>query len=248
MTKTIDNTQLPQNQTQVLLVEDDADLREALAEYLELNGCSVTAVGTGMAFYQALARGEQFHVAIIDLGLPDQPGHVLAEYARQNTRMSIIIITANDSLENRIETYHTGADLLLSKPLESRELLAAVVAMNRRYLERYGHESVGENAHRMAWQLDSAHRQLTSPTGTVIALSPHETCTLRLFSAAGVHTVARSLLLERIYGRDDESTQRALDNMIRRLRQKITEGYDLSSPILTAYGVGYSFSDPLQIF
>ena len=87
----------------------------------ELNGCSVTAVGTGMAFYQPLARGEVFHVAIIDLGLPDQPGHVLAEYARRNTRKSIII-TENNSLDNRIVTYHTDADLLLSKPIDSREL------------------------------------------------------------------------------------------------------------------------------
>ncbi|WP_151671459.1 response regulator transcription factor [Nitrincola schmidtii] len=245
MIKTIVNHQL--SKTQVLLVEDDADLRDALAEYLELNGCSVIAVGTGMAFYQALARGDTFHVAIIDLGLPDQPGHVLAQYARQNTRMSIIIITANDSIENRIETYHTGADLLLSKPLDSRELLAAVVAMNRRYLERYGHEPVGENTTGMLWQLNRARRQLTSPTGTVFALSPHETCTFELFCAAGTHTVARSQLLERIYGRDDESTQRALDNMIRRLRQKITEGSDLPPPILTAYGVGYSFSEPLHV-
>ena len=234
------------NGTQVLLVEDDADLRDALTEYLELNGCRVTAVGTGMAFYQTLAKGEGFHVAIIDLGLPDQPGHVLAEYARRNTRMSIIIITANDSLENRIETYHTGADLHLSKPLDSRELLAAVVAMNRRYLERYGQETTGINNTSRVWQFDRARRQLTLPTGTVIALSPHEATAFELFSATGTNTVERSQLLEHLYGRDDESTRRALDNMIRRLRQKITEGHDLPAPILTAYGIGYSFSEPLQ--
>lgn len=232
--------------TRVLLVEDDADLRDALAEYLELNGCRVTAVGTGMAFYQALAKGEGFHVAVIDLGLPDQPGHVLADYARRNTRMSIIIVTANDSLENRIETYHTGADLLLGKPLDSRELLAAVVAMNRRYLERYGQEAAEMKSTTRSWQLDRARRQLTSPVGTVAALSPSETTAFELFIAAGSSTVERSRLLECIYGRDDESTRRALDNMIRRLRQKISEGHDLPDPILTAYGVGYSFSEPLQ--
>lgn len=231
---------------QVLLVEDDADLREALAEYLELNGCSVTAVGTGMAFYQALAKGGTFHVAVIDLGLPDQPGHVLAEYARRNTRMSIIIVTANDSLENRIETYHTGADLFLSKPLDSRELLAAVIAMNRRYLERYGHKAAEVTGTDRVWHHDRARRQLTLLGGTVIALSPHEASAFELFSAAGTNTVGRGQLLDRLYGRDDESTQRALDNMIRRLRQKITEGQDLPAPILTAYGIGYSFSEPLH--
>lgn len=87
---------------------------------------------------------------------------------------------------------------------------------------------------------------MTSPAGAVLALSPHETNAFELFNAAGTNTVERSQLLERLYGRDDESTRRALDNMIRRLRHKITEGYDLPTPILTAYGVGYSFSEPLQ--
>lgn len=230
----------------VLLVEDDADLRDALAEYLTLNGCSVTAVGTGLAFYQALAKGAGFHVAVIDLGLPDQPGHVLAEYARCNTRVSIIIVTANDSLENRIETYHTGADLFLGKPLDSRELLAAVVAMNRRYVERHGQDAAAGSRAGNAWQLDRARRQLTSPVGAVFALSPSETIAVELFCARGSNTVERGQLLDRIYGRDDESTGRALDNLIRRLRHKIMEGNDSTAPILTAYGVGYSFCEALQ--
>jgi len=234
---------------QVILVEDDADLRGALAEYLSFNGCEVMAVGTGMAFYQALAADEKtFHVAVIDLGLPDQPGHVLAEYARQNTRMSIIIVTANDSLDNRIETYRTGADLFMSKPLDSRELLAAVEAMNRRYQERYGIElTEGDVAVTHGWRLDRARRQLCAPGGAIIALNPQETAVCELFCSADAGTVQRSLMLDCIYGRDDESTQRALDNLIRRLRNKVTDGSGLPAPILTAYGIGYSFSEPLQV-
>lgn len=234
---------------QVLLVEDDADLRGALAEYLNLNGCEVTAVGTGMAFYQALAEdAKTFQVAVIDLGLPDQPGHVLAEYARQNTRMSIIIVTANDSLDNRIETYHTGADLFLSKPLNSRELLAAVEAMDRRYQERYRVDLTEQGvAFTHGWRLDQARRQLCAPGGAIIALSPQETAVCELFCSADSGTVERSKMLVCIYGRDDESTQRALDNLIRRLRHKVTDGSGLPAPILTAYGIGYSFSEPLQV-
>jgi DNA-binding response OmpR family regulator len=231
----------------VLLVEDDADLRGALAEYLALNGCAVTAVGTGMAFYQALSTSETFHVAVIDLGLPDQPGHVLAEYARRNTHMSIIIVTANDGLENRIETYQTGADLFLGKPLDSRELLAAVIAMHRRYLERNGlnqQDTTGNPVN--IWRLDRARRLLHTPGGATIILSPQESATCELFNAAATGTVARQQLLTAIYGRDDESAHRALDNMIRRLRQKISEGCGQSAPILTAYGIGYSFSEPMQ--
>lgn len=252
MINSIDTTQLPQTpmpKIQVLLVEDDITLRDALSEYLELNNCKVTAVGSGMAFYHTLAKGHEFHVTVIDLGLPDQPGQVLVEYARRNTRMSIIIITANNSIENRIETYHTGADLLLGKPLDSRELLAAVVSMNRRYLERHGHDAFFRaNGKDMAWQLDCARRQLITPAGVSISLSLGETNIFELFSAAGTQIVGRKQLVEQLYQRDDESTRRALDNTIRRLRQKLTESHPQPSPILTAYGVGYSFSEPLQHF
>lgn len=231
----------------VLLVEDDEDLREALAEFLSLNGCHVTAVGNGMAFYQALAKdAAAFQVAVIDLGLPDQPGHVLAEYARRNTRMSIIVVTANDSLDNRLETYRTGADLFLGKPVDSRELLAAVRATHRRYLERYGADPTANDVTASFWQIDRARRHLRAPGGATVALNPQETTVFELFLSYGTCTVKRVQLLERLYGRDDESAQRALDNMIRRLRQKITESCDLSVPILTAYGIGYSFSEPLQ--
>lgn len=234
-------------QTRVLLVEDDADLRDALVEYLEFNGCRVTAVPNGMAFYQAIAKSNTYNVAIIDLGLPDQPGHVLAEYVRKNTLMSIIIITANDSFENRIETYKTGADLLLCKPLDSRELVAAVAAMNLRYLERLDNQPAEVSIFNAVWQFDHARRQLTSPLGVVIELNVNESILFKLFCTAGCNTVDRRQLLECIYSRNDESSHRALDNMIRRLRQKISEGHDFTSPIITAYGIGYSFREPLQI-
>ena len=232
----------------VVLVEDDADLREALTEYLELNGCAVTAVATGMGFYQALATAVAgFQVAVIDLGLPDQPGHVLAEYARRNTRLSVIVVTANDSLDNRIETYRTGADLHMAKPLDSRELLAAVVAMHRRYRERFVNASDPPAVATTVWALDRGRRRLSPPGGQGIALSPQETATLELFSAAGTSTVERARLMESLYGRQDESAQRALDNLIRRLRQKIANGNGgQPAPILTAYGNGYSFSEPLE--
>ena len=232
----------------VILVEYDAYLRNVLAEYLQLNGFTVTGAGSGREFYRILDKNDAFHVAIIDLGLPDQPGQVLAEYARRNTRMSVIVITANDTLENRVETYSTGADLFLGKPIDSRELLAAVKAMDQRYRERHGAvDRVSDAPLGLAWKLDIARRTLKSPDDHVIPLNPQETAVCELFCSAGTSNVDRRQMLVTIYRRDDSSAQRALDNLIRRLRQKITESTGQPAPILTAYGIGHSFSEPLSL-
>ncbi|MBF0245037.1 MAG: response regulator transcription factor [Planctomycetes bacterium] len=232
----------------MLLVEDDANLRAALAEYLEINGFAVTAVENGMSFYRELDLGGRFQVAVIDLGLPDQPGHVLADYARRNTKMSVVVITANDSIDNRVETYRTGADLFLAKPLDSRELLAAMRAMAARYVERHGTlANLPADTPTNAWELDRARRQIKAPDGLAISLSPQEVTVCELFGAAGSGNVDRRQILENIYGRDDISAQRALDNLIRRLRQKIADATGHTAPILTAYGIGHSFSEPLRV-
>ena len=100
---------------EILLVEDDLELREALTEALAIHGFSVAAAGSGLEFYQLLKR-RVFAVALIDLGLPDLDGFDLVAYLRQNTTMKIIIITSQDDLEARVKGYQAGADLYLTKP------------------------------------------------------------------------------------------------------------------------------------
>lgn len=235
--------------TSVLLVEDDADLREVLLEILELSGFEVTAVDCALAFYRVMDQRRDFHVGIIDLGLPDQPGHVLADYARRNTRMSVIVVTANDNVDNRVDTYRAGADLFLGKPIDSRELVAAVSAMAERYRERHGNRvdaSPVLSEGTAGWTLQRARRQLKAPGGQVIALNPQEVTVLEHLSGAAGQAVDRRMLLQAVYRRDDTSAQRALDNLMRRLRQKIGDATDQAAPILTAYGVGHSFSEPIS--
>lgn len=234
----------------ILLVEDDEDLCRVLGELLELNGYQVTQAHSGLDFYRALDLGTPFQVALIDLGLPDQPGQVLAEYARCNTAMSVIIITANDQVENRVEVYRSGIDLFLSKPIDHRELLAAVSAMAARYQERQqparvADETASGQRPDQTWRLDARHRRLLTPNGRVIALTSKESALCRPFCAHPEETIPREMLLEHLYGRHDHSAQRALDNLVRRLRGKISETTGESAPIITTYGVGYGFAERL---
>ncbi|WP_328985279.1 response regulator transcription factor [Thiorhodovibrio winogradskyi] len=231
----------------ILLVEDDLDLCEVLSEYLELHGYQVTTANSGRDFYRALDLGHAFQVAIIDLGLPDQPGQVLAEYARQNTAMSVVIITANDALDNRIGAFQSGVDLFIAKPLDTRELLAAVSAMAARYSERQALQPANPPAlpGTGVWRLKRPPRQLISPAGGVMTLTQRESDIVALFARVKDGHVERQAMLQAIYNREDRAAQRALDNLIRRLRVKLEAATGHPAPIVTAYGQGHTFSEPL---
>lgn len=119
----------------VILVEDDHDLRESLASYLRLEGYCVTSISTGLQYYQELSANT-FTIAIIGIGLPDQSGLILAEYTRKNTCISIIILTSQNILKTRIDSYNKGCDLFLSKPVDYQELNAAIKSLVTRQNEK----------------------------------------------------------------------------------------------------------------
>jgi len=119
------------SETRVLVVEDNQNLRESMAECLNLAGLTVSSVGSAAECYQALASSD-WCVTVIDIGLPDQSGYVLVEYIRANTTMKVIILTARDAIDDRIKGYDSGADIYLVKPINCRELAAAIVSLAQR--------------------------------------------------------------------------------------------------------------------
>jgi DNA-binding response OmpR family regulator len=141
---------------EILLVEDDLELREALTEALAIHGLPVATAGSGLEFYQLL-KHRLFAVALIDFGLPDLDGFDLVAYLRQNTSVKIIIITSRDDLEARVKGYQSGADLYLTKPVKIPELAAAIVSLAcRRSPEDTGPQP---------WRLDRITWRLFSPQG-----------------------------------------------------------------------------------
>lgn len=228
----------------VILVEDDPSLCQSLCELLSLSGFEVAAVGSGLAYYQHLAR-RAFTVAIIDLGLPDQDGAVLVEYTRRNTESGVIVLTARDTSTTRITSYESGADLFFGKPVDGRELVAAVTSLARRHAPRAA-VPAREAAAPRPWMLDCGRRKLIAPTGTIVGLTPMEMRFVALLAQNSDGPIPRSDFEEKLYGYASESSRHALDTLVRRVRRKIAAGTG-AFPILTAHGVGYSFSEPLSI-
>src|SRR3954454_9475725 len=115
----------------IVIVEDEPDLREAVAEYLVANGFDVTAVNDA-AEMRALAAREAFHLAILDIAMPGEDGLSLARWLRSQMAIGIIFATAAGTSIDRIVGLELGADDYIVKPYELRELLARVRSVLRR--------------------------------------------------------------------------------------------------------------------
>jgi two-component system, OmpR family, response regulator len=228
----------------VLVVEDNHDLRESVVECLTLAGLAAVGVGNAAECYQALVSGD-FNVALVDIGLPDQSGYVLANYIRANTALAVIILTARDALDDRVRGYDSGADLYLVKPVDGRELAAAVTSLAQRQKLRAEPQPAALPAHD-AWSLHLGSWKLAAPNGTSSELTAKEMQFLELLATTPGRAVMRDTLLNKLYLRHDEYTSRSLDSLVRRLRAKVTADTGVPVPIKTAHAVGYCFSATLH--
>ena len=249
--------------TSVFLIEDDLDLGAALNEYLQLSGFSVRWARSGIEFYAALAEDPDFQVAIVDIGLPDQSGLVLADYIRRNSHAGVIVLTANDSPERSVASYRLGVDVFMAKPIDNEVLVAAITSIGLRYQQRQNappqpmpSDQASVSAPAFAdksapsqttggWRLDQQRRHLIAPQARVIQLTRQELTICEMLASSSDRRVARADTLRRLYQRDDESAQRSLDTLVSRLRRKISHETGQAAPILTDYGVGHCFTEPL---
>ncbi|MBK1700671.1 response regulator transcription factor [Thiococcus pfennigii] len=223
----------------VILVERDTAVRARLVEHLCQAGYAVTAVSDGHAYRRHLSD-RHYAVALIAVELPDPPGQVLIDHTRRNSASAIIGIATEDTVELRVGCYRAGADLFLRAPVDDLELAAAIASLARRY-ERL--RAVSRSPGR--WRLSARRRALATPDGDLLELSPKECRLLELLALGDGRAVARGVLLEGLYARDDESAARALETLVRRTRRKLAARWPGPSPILTEHGVGYAFSVPL---
>ena len=235
----------------VIVVEDDRDFRESMVEYLVLKGLEVSGVATALEFYQSITL-HKYAVAILDIGLPDQNGLVLAEYIRKNTGMRIIILTAQASLESKVNAYQVGADIYLVKPIDFSELSASIYSMLGRLdasqsllPSQQTAEPAPENKPPQ-WTLLRSNRTLCLPTGEAIKLTSKEFDLIELLAISSNTVVHRHDLVSSLGYDNNEQGNRSLDALVHRLRLK-KDGLDYIIPIKTAHGSGYIFSAPITI-
>jgi DNA-binding response OmpR family regulator len=226
------------NVIRVVIVEDDEDLRKSLLVLLSLHGFSVAGCGSCREFYRELDR-QEYDIALLDIGLPDQSGTVLSEYLRDNTTMGIIMLTARDSQADSLVGYEAGADVYLTKPADGRLLVSAITNLAKRIKPRSVKESPAEQK---SWVLDQLRMALLTPSDEKIALTGKEfSFLLQLAQANGV-PVSRADIMLSLYNHTDEYSGKALDALIYRLRSKVTASATLRLPVTSIHSVGYSFT------
>jgi len=221
----------------VLLVEDEAPLRETLAARLKREGYAVDCAADGdEGLY--LGREMPFDVAVIGLGLPKRPGMDLVKALRdEGQRYPILILTARSSWQDKVEGLKAGADDYLVKPFHVEELLARLNALVRR--------ATGWTKPVLECgpvQLDTTAQSITVDSKPV-DLTSYEYKVLEYLMLHAGELVSKADLTEHIYQQDFDRDSNVLEVFIGRLRRKLDPDGHLK-PIETVRGRGYRFAIP----
>jgi len=238
--------------TRIAIVEDEPDLRDAVAEYLGANGYEVVTAENADAMRE-LVKTECFQLAVLDIAMPGEDGLSLGRWLRQQAPMGIIYATAAGSAIDRIVGLELGADDYVVKPYELRELLARVRSVLRRVPKPSDAPAAATGKQAEAgrrvvtfgdFRADLDGRMVTGRGGSILDLAKSEFDVLEVFLTRSNRLLSRATISDAIGFTEDPESSRAVDIRIMRLRKKIEE--DPSNPkfLRTVRGEGYIFSLP----
>jgi len=223
----------------ILVVDDEARIREVVQYALEREGFRVDAVDDGSKALDAIGRGD-FDLVVLDVMLPGMDGLELCRTVRASSKVPILFLSARTDEIDRVLGLELGGDDYLTKPFSPRELVARVKAVLRRAGGQgdeearkkitHGKTTVDPERHEVRWGSE------------LITLTPTELGLLAaLLERPGV-VLSRGQLMQRAYSYDSLVTERTIDTHVRRIRAKFrAAGAD--DPIATVHGVGYKAAD-----
>jgi len=222
----------------ILVVDDDRAVRDALRRALTLAGYEVQAAEGGQQALTQVAAGVPDAV-VLDIGMPDIDGiEVCRRLRRTGNRVPILMLTARDAIEDRIDGLDAGADDYLVKPFDVGELKARIRAL----LRRTGNGGDPDSLSYAELKLDSA-RHGVDIEGTFVELTRTEYQLLELLMLNPRRVLPHSLIYDRVWGYDFGPTSNALRVYVGYLRRKLEEA-GARQLIHTVGGVGYALREP----
>lgn len=222
----------------VLLVDDEATLRDPLAEYLTRQGFLVTAAA-GAAEARSRLREDKPQIVLLDIMMPGEDGLSLCRHLAESRDIPVILLTAKGEATDRIVGLEIGADDYVVKPFEPRELVARIRSVLRRATRAASPTAQDEVFEFEGWRLDPLKRRLSDPEGAVVAISSVEFRLLLAFLEHPRQVLDRDRLLDMVQGREAHLFDRAVDNQVSRLRRKIEVDSRNPQMIQTVWGGGY---------
>ncbi|OGT41822.1 MAG: DNA-binding response regulator [Gammaproteobacteria bacterium RIFCSPHIGHO2_12_FULL_40_19] len=232
----------------ILIVDDDAGIRDLLSEFLKQHGFQTFVAQDGKAMRAVLER-QTIELIILDIMLPGEDGLSLCRQLRSHSNIPILMLTAVGEEVDRIVGLEMGADDYLNKPFHPRELLARIKAILRRAKTPAARE-VAPNAdnliyHFAGWTLNRGLRRLLSPEQLEVSLSAGEYALLLTFLERPQQVLNRDQLLDATKNRMAAPFDRSIDIQISRLRHKIEENIKNPTIIKTVRSGGYVLAVPV---
>jgi len=225
--------------TELLLVEDDEQIRASMVGALRLEGYDVAEAADGESGLVAFAS-QQPDLVVLDLRLPDQSGFDVCRQIRAQSNVPIIFVTAQDDSHDLVAGLEAGADDYVVKPVEPKALAARIRALLRR-AAMHDRPDTGATFERGRIQLRKSEG-VAVRDGLDVGLTVTE---FRLLCELASHpgaVLSREQLLERVWGYDYFGDSRIVDAHVRRLRVKIEDEPDQPTMIVTVRGLGYKLS------
>ena len=235
-------------QDHILIVDDDAEIRSLLGEYLRKNGYQAGVAADGKAMWAALERGK-VDLIVLDLMLPGDDGLTLCRKLRAESETPVIMLTARGEETDRIVGLEMGADDYLAKPFSPRELLARIKSVLRRTrsLPRNLRADEVRAIAFAGWRLDTVTRHLLSPESVVTPLSGNEYQLLRIFLSHPSQVLTRDQLMLLSKGHEADPLDRSIDIQVSRLRHRLGDEPANPQIIKTVRGEGYVLAVPVEV-
>ncbi|MEI2384101.1 response regulator [Breoghania sp. JC706] len=233
---------------QILVVEDDREIRSLVARSLTAEGWRVSQAADGREM-DALLNTSRVDLIVLDVMLPGEDGLSLCRRLRASSSIPILIVSARGDDIDRVVGLEIGADDYLPKPFNARELVARVRALLRRATLSACEPSVrGRVLSFSGWRMDTRHRTLTNADGSLVMLTPAEFDLLQVLVERAGRVLSREQLIDLTQGRAASPNERSIDILISRLRRKMEGDGAQPKLIRTVRAGGYEFiGDPVDV-
>jgi two-component system OmpR family response regulator len=231
--------QLLDEQTHILIVDDDRALRALIRDFLTGHGYRVSEADGGQPM-RAILDSDRVDLVVLDVMMPGEDGLSIARSLSGRRDLGIVMVSALGSETDRIIGLEVGADDYLPKPVGPRELLARIRAVLRRQQPGDAPAEAGSVYAFDGWTFDVVRRVLRDPKSIIISLSEGEFSLLRVLVERPQRVLTRDQLLEYARGPDSDAFDRAVDTQISRLRRKLASRTD-AELIRTVRSEGYMF-------
>ncbi|CAN7348351.1 MULTISPECIES: response regulator transcription factor [Acidovorax] len=244
---------MTQSKPSIAIVEDDSDQLHSIEEFLLDSGYSVWGAGSAEAFYKGFTV-QPVDVVLLDLGLPGEDGLSVASLLKSRPEVGVIILSARDSLDDRLAGMRAGADRYLVKPVNLLELAANIDATASRLAPRTAVDPAGSLiaatipvAKAACWVLAMKDWVLSSPQGKCLQLTTHEFMFLQQLLRADGQPVPKRDLSTHLFGARAQNGAERLNLLLTRLRKKAAEAFSEPLPVKTLHQIGYAFTASAQL-